>query len=64
VGRVVGHALPAGAAPIAPQQIGGDPGFIEKDEVGRVQVGGGRRPLDAGGRDVRPVLFGGAYRFF
>ena len=47
-----------------PKEIGRDAGFIEKDEVGRVKRGRGRRPLRAGGRDVRPVLFGGAHRFF
>ena len=64
MGGVIGHALAAGAAPIAPKKIGRDAGFIEKDEVGRVKRGSGRRPLRAGGRDVRPVLFGSAYRFF
>ena len=64
LGGVIGHALAAGAAPIAPKEIGRDAGFIEKDEVGRVKRGRGRRPLRAGGRDVRPVLFGGAHRFF
>ena len=64
MGGVIGHALAAGAAPIAPKEIGRDAGFIEKDEVGRVKRGRGRRPLRARGRDVRPVLFGGAHRFF
>ena len=57
---VIGDPLAAGATPIAPEQIGGDPAFIEKDEVGR----GGCRPLRAGGRDVVAIVFGRAYRFF
>ena len=61
---VIGHAPPAGAAPIAPEQIGRDAGFIQKDQAGRVKRRRGRRPLRAGGCDVWPVLFGGAYRFF
>ena len=42
----------------------GDPGFIEKDEAGRVERRSGRRPLRAGGRDVGAIVFGRAYRFF
>ena len=44
LGCVIGDPLAAGAAPIAPEQIGGDPAFIEKDEVGRVEGRGGCRP--------------------
>ena len=64
LGCVIGDPLAAGAAPIAPEQIGGDPAFIEKDEVGRVEGRGGCRPLRAGGRDVGAIVFGCAYRFF
>ena len=62
--RVIGDPLAARAAPIPPQEIGGDPGFIEKDEAGRVERRSGRRPLRAGGRDVGAIVFGRAYRFF
>ena len=33
--RVIGDPLPTRAAPIPPEEIGGDPAFIEKDEAGR-----------------------------
>ena len=62
--RVIGDPLAARAAPIPPQEIGGDPAFIEKDEAGRVESRGGRCPLRAGGRDVWAIVFGRAYRFF
>ena len=48
----------------APQEIGGDPAFIQKDEASRVERRGSRRPLRAGGRDVGAIVFGRAYRFF
>ncbi len=64
LGGVIGDPLAAGAAPIPPQEIGGDPGFIEKDEAGRVERRSGRRPLRAGGRDVRAIVFGRTHRFF
>ena len=35
LGRVIGDPLAAKAAPIAPQEIGGDPAFIQKDEASR-----------------------------
>ena len=62
--RVIGDPLAARAAPIPPQEIGGDPAFIEKDEAGRVESRGGRCPLRAGGRDVWAIVCGRAYRFF
>ena len=58
------NAFKSRAAPIPPQEIGGDPAFIEKDEAGRVESRGGRCPLRAGGRDVGAIVFGRAYRFF
>ena len=64
LGRVIGDSLATGAASIAAKEIGGDPRFIEKDEAGRVEGRGGRCPLRAGGRDVGPVVFGRAHRFF
>ena len=56
VRRVIGHALAPETPPVAAQEIGGDAAFVEKDEAGRVKRGGDG--------DVRPVLFGGAHRFF
>ena len=64
VGRVIGDPLAAGATPISPEEIGGDPRFIEKDEAGRVEGRGGGHPVGAGGRDVGTIVFGRAYRFF
>ena len=64
LGRVIGDPLAAKAAPIAPQESGGDPAFIQKDEASRVERRGSRRPLRAGGRDVGAIVFGRAYRFF
>ena len=64
LGRVIGDPLAAQPAPIATEQIGRDPAFIEKDEVGRVEGRGGRRPLRARGRDVGAIVFGRTHRFF
>jgi len=57
-------ALTAPGAPIPSEQIGGDAGFVENDEVQRIP---GRRfgvPHDARRRDIRPIVFGRSYRFF
>ena len=64
LGRVIGDPLAARAAPIAAEQIGGDPAFIEKNKVGRVEGRSGCRPLRAGGHDVGAIVFGRAHRFF
>ena len=64
VGRVIGDPLAAGATPLSPEEIGGDPRFIEKDEAGRVEGRGGGHPVCAGGRDVGTIVFGRAHRFF
>lgn len=63
-GRVIMDALAAQGATIPSQQIIGDAGFVEKDEVRRIP---GRRlpmPRDARRRDVRPIVFRRPYRFF
>ena len=49
--------------PIALQEIGGDPAFIQKDEASRVERRGSRRPLRAGGRDVGAIVFGRPFFF-
>ena len=64
LGGVIGDPLAARAAPIPPEEIGGHPALIKKDEAGRVEGRGRRRPLRAGGRDVGAIVFGGADRFF
>ena len=64
LGGVIGDPLAARAAPIPPEEIGAPPALIKKDEAGRVEGRGRRRPLRAGGRDVGAIVFGGADRFF
>ena len=64
LGDVIGDALAARPAAIPPEEIGGDPALIQKDEAGRVEGRGRRRPLRAGGHDVGAIVFGGAHRFF
>ena len=64
LGRVIGDALAARRAAIPPEEIGGHPALIEKDQVGRVEGRGRCRPLRAGGRDVGAIVFGRADRFF
>lgn len=64
LGRVIGDPLAARPAPIAAEQIGRDPAFIEKDEASRVEGRRRRLPLGPGRGDVWPVVFGRAHRFF
>jgi hypothetical protein len=61
---VVVDALAARSATIPPEEIGGDAGFVEEDEVRRIP--GGRRgvPRDARGGHVRPIVFGRPDCFF
>ena len=62
--RVIVDAGPAQGPAVPSEEIGGDASFIEKHKAGRVP---GRRPSlprHARGRDVRPIVFGRAYRFF
>jgi hypothetical protein len=54
----------AGTAAIPTQQIGRDAALIEKDVAARVPEGLADLPAAASGRDIRPALFGGVYRFF
>ena len=63
LGRVIGNPLAAGAAPIPPEEIGGDAALIKKDEARWVEGWGRCRPLPAGGRDVGTVVFGRVHRF-
>ena len=63
LGGVVGDPLAAKSAPIPPEEIGGDPALIQKDEGGRVEGRGRRCPLRARGREVGAVVFGRASRF-
>ena len=63
-GGVVVDARAARCPAVPPKQIGGAAGFVQKHEVG--DVPGRRRPVprDPRGRDVRPIVFGRADRFF
>jgi hypothetical protein len=57
----------AGASPTsaeAPQQVGGHTTLIQKDEPRRVNRRRDAAPVRPGRGDVRPILFGCAYRFF
>jgi hypothetical protein len=62
--RVIAESQAARAAPIAPQQIGGDPRFVDEDIGARVVDGEKVLPPPARGGDVRATLFVGVYRFF
>jgi hypothetical protein len=64
VRRVIPQTLAAGTAPVAPQQVGGDTGFVDEDVAARVVQRLGVLPVATGGRDVRPSLLVGVYRFF
>ena len=64
-GGVVVDARAARCPAVPPKQIGGDAGFVKKHEVG--DIPGRRRPAchaTPRGRDVRPIVFGRADRFF
>jgi hypothetical protein len=62
--QVVSKALTRPAPTVPPQQVGRDPAFIQKHEPRGVNGGRDAPPLGAGRGDVRPILFGRAYRFF
>jgi hypothetical protein len=62
--RVVMDALAAQGTTVPAEQIVGDAGFVEKDEVGRIPARRRGTPRDARGRDVRPIVFGRPYGFF
>jgi hypothetical protein len=63
-GRVIRDARAAQTAGVAAQQICGDPGFVDEDVLGRIMERQRLPPLASVGRDVRPTLFVGVYRFF
>jgi hypothetical protein len=62
--RMIADALAARATAVPPQEIRRDAGFIEKDEVRRVPRRRRGLPLLPRRGDVRPIVFGRAYRFF
>ena len=63
-GREVAETLPARAATITAQQVGGHPAFVEKDVAARIADSLAELPAAPRRRDVRTSLFGGVYRFF
>jgi hypothetical protein len=63
-GGVVAQAYAAATAPVAPQQIGRDPAFIEKDVLPGVAQGQPVAPAAPLSDDVGAPLFVGVYRFF
>ena len=63
-GRVIAEPETAWAAAVAPQQIGRDARFIEKDEVPGIAQRLRLLPVAAGRGDVRAPLFVGVYGFF
>ena len=62
--RVVRDALPAEASAVPAQQIRGDAAFIEEYQSVGIQRRRDRLPGVASRPDIRPVVFGRAYRFF
>lgn len=63
-GRVVVDAHAACGAPISPQEVVGNAGFIEKREPFGVPTRGGRAPGGTGNDHVRAIVFGRPHRFF
>ena len=61
---VIPETRAAGAPAVAPEQIRGDPAFIQEDLLRHVAQRLPRPPLAPGRRDIRPALFVGVYRFF
>ena len=49
---------------VPPKKIGGAAGFVQTHEVGDIPGRRRRVPRDPRGRDVRPIVFGRADRFF
>lgn len=63
-GRVVVQPGAAGAATVAPQQVGGDAALVEEDVLPDIPQRLPPLPLPARGRDVRASLLVGVDRFF
>jgi hypothetical protein len=63
-GRVIAEPQATWAAAVAPQQIGRDARFVEKDEVPGIAQRLRILPVAAGRGDVRAALFVGVYGFF
>ena len=63
-GGVVVDARAARGPAVPPKQMGGAAGFVQQHEVGDVPGRRRRVPRDPRGRDVRPIVFGRADRFF
>lgn len=59
-----GAALSDGATPVAAGHLGVEPRLVDKDQVANIPVGLLPTPESPGRLDVRPILLGGASRFF
>ena len=57
-------ALAQRTATIVAGQLGVQAGFIDKDQLANIPVGLLPAPQPPGGFNVRPILLGGARRFF
>ena len=63
-GGVVVDARATRCPAVPPKQIGGAAGFVQTHEVGDIPGRRRRVPRDPRCRDVRPIVFGRADRFF
>ena len=63
-GRVTVESFTARTAPVAAQQIGGHPTFVEEHVLPHVTERQPLAPTAPLGDDIRPSLFVGVYRFF
>ena len=57
------EALASGASPACARHVGGAAGFIDEDELSRVEQGLGLAPCRACGGYVRAVLLASEYAF-
>jgi hypothetical protein len=64
VGDGTGATLPSGAAPVEAGHFGVQPGFVDKHQSAHIPVGLLPAPASPGRSDLRPILLGGARRFF
>ncbi len=62
--RVIAESQTARASPVAPQEMGRDTRFIEKDVAARIAERQPVLPAAARGGDIRAPLFVGVNRFF
>ena len=61
---VIPEARAGRTTPVSPQQVGGHAALVDKDVTANVPQRLPVAPLATRGRDIRPALFVGVYRFF